>query len=297
MKTSNSLLLPTYFVSHGGGPWPYMKGAFSEGRNDVGQAYDKLEASLKDIPIQISLALTAQKLVNPKAILMISAHWEASSFSVMSSAHPQIEYDYYGFPDYTYQIKYPASGAPELSDRVKKLIEAAGFSSELDNKKGYDHGTYSVLYPMYPNANVPVVQLSLKKGLNPKEHIEVGKTLSPLRAEGTLIIGSGLSYHNLKKFNQNGHEASKKFDIWLNETLLNFSGPEREQRLINWEGAPSAREAHPREEHLLPLMVALGAAYVTPGVIGQSTSWPKASCIYHESAFFDYLTLSSFKFV
>jgi aromatic ring-opening dioxygenase catalytic subunit (LigB family) len=271
-----------------------MKGGFSDGRNDVGQSYDKLEASLKDIPIQISSALAAQKLVIPKAILMISAHWEASNFSVMSSARPQMEYDYYGFPDYTYNIKYSAPGAPQLAERVKKLITAAGLPTELDDIKGFDHGTYSALYPMYPNANVPVVQLSLKKGLSPKEHIEVGKSIASLRKEGVLIIGSGLSYHNLRKFNQAGYEPSKNFDLWLNDTLLNFSGDEREERLIDWATAPSARDAHPREEHLLPLMVALGAA--TEPNSSDIKINPRTKSIYHESNFFEYLTVSSFKF-
>ena len=264
------LALPTYFVSHGGGPWPFMK-------EQNGGSYDRLESSLIDIPRQIG--------TQPKAVLVITAHWEAPEFTISSSASPTMIYDYGGFPAHTYQIRYPAPGSPALAQLVAGLIEGAGHKARLDPERGLDHGTFSMLYPIYPAADVPVVQLSLKLGFDPLTHIEIGRALAPLRSEGVLILGSGLSYHNLRQFGSGGAAASHAFDGWLQQTLLQSAPAEREARLIEWEKAPSARLAHPREEHLLPLMVALGAA-----------EHEAARCVYHEDDFFGGLAVSSFRF-
>ena len=262
--------LPTYFVSHGGGPWPFMK-------EQTGGSYDLLEASLIDIPRQIG--------VRPKAVLVVTAHWEQPDFTISSGAAPTMIYDYGGFPAHTYQIEYPAPGSPELAQRVAGLIEAAGHKAKMDPQRGLDHGTFSMLYPIYPAADVPVVQLSLKQGYDPLTHIEIGRALAPLRSEGVLIIGSGLSYHNLRQFGTGGAPASHAFDGWLQHTLLECTPAEREARLVQWDKAPSARLAHPREDHLLPLMVALGAA-----------EHEQARCVYHEDDFFGGLAVSSFRF-
>ncbi|MES2127901.1 MAG: class III extradiol ring-cleavage dioxygenase [Pseudomonadota bacterium] len=258
--------LPTYFVSHGGGPWPFMK-------EQYGSTYDKLEASL-----------AAMGRHAPKAVLVVTAHWEERDFAISSAAKPGMLYDYSGFPPHTYQVQYPAPGSPALAQRVLDLIEGAGHEGHLDPARGYDHGTFSALTPMFPLADVPVVQLSLKHGLDPLTHLEIGRALAPLRDEGVLIVGSGLSYHNLRQFGPGGHVASHEFDAWL-QLALALPPAERRAAMLHWDQAPYARLAHPREEHLLPLMVALGAA-----------EEEAASCSYHEDDFFGSLAVSSFKF-
>ena len=262
--------LPTYFVSHGGGPWPFMK-------DQYGKTYDVLEASLADMPRQVG--------GRPKAVLVISGHWEERAPTLSSSARPPMIYDYGGFPAHTYKIRYDAPGSPELAQRAAGLLQAAGFNALLDAQRGFDHGTFSMLYPVFPEADVPVVQLSLQLGFDPLKHIEMGRALAPLRSEGVLIIGSGLSFHNLRQFGEGGRLASHEFDDWLQFALLKLTPAERTAAVLNWSGAPYARMAHPREEHLLPLMVALGAA-----------EDEDAACVYHEDEFFGSLAVSSFRF-
>ncbi|AJQ92500.1 DODA-type extradiol aromatic ring-opening family dioxygenase [Gynuella sunshinyii] len=235
--------LPTYFISHGGGPWPWIP--------EMRAMMSILEQSLVDIPKQLP--------ETPKAILVISGHWEASTFSIMSSAQPPMVYDYYGFPDYTYQIQYQAPGAPEFANRVQELLNTAGINAVTDAHQGFDHGTFAPLYIMYPKADMPIFQLSLKSGYSVEEHLAVGRALQGLRDEGVLIIGSGLSYHNLRLRGPAARDPSSQFDNWLRETLEQ-TGEARSDRLKHWSGAPSARISHPREDHLIPLMVAVGAA-------------------------------------
>jgi aromatic ring-opening dioxygenase catalytic subunit (LigB family) len=266
----DSSALPTYFLSHGGGPWPFMK-------EQYGSTYDVLEASLADIPRQVG--------VRPNAVLVVSGHWEEREFTLSSSAAPGMIYDYGGFPSHTYQVKYPAPGAPELAARAAILLAQAGFNAGLDPNRGFDHGTFSMLYPVYPQADVPVVQLSLRHGFNPQAHVDAGRALAPLRSEGVLIIGSGLSYHNLHQFGPGGRLASHKFDEWLQFALLELAPLERTSALLHWDQAPYARMAHPREEHLMPLLVAYGAA-----------EHEAAACVYHEDEFFGSLAVSSFRF-
>jgi aromatic ring-opening dioxygenase catalytic subunit (LigB family) len=240
-------------------------------------AYDRLEASLTDMPQQIGMT--------PKAVLVISGHWEERDFTVMSSANPAMIYDYSGFPEHTYLIKYAAPGSPRIAERVRALIEGAGLSAHLDPRRGYDHRTFAPLAVIYPDADVPVLQLSLRRGYDPKDHIAVGRALAPLRDEGVLILGSGLSYHNLREFGPAARQPSAAFDDWLQQTLAAVSPAERVARLAEWEAAPAARKAHPQEDHLLPLMVVLGAA-------GND----KAVCVYHEDNFFGGIAVSSFMF-
>jgi aromatic ring-opening dioxygenase catalytic subunit (LigB family) len=261
---------PTYFVSHGGGPWPWMK-------EQSGHTYDKLEASIQDIGRQIG--------VRPKAVLMVSGHWEEAEFSISSGAQPGMIYDYSGFPPHTYQIKYAAPGSPELAARVQQLLQAAGHKARLDPERGFDHGTFTVMQTLYPEANIPVVQMSLQRAYDPETHIDAGRALAPLREQGVLILGSGLSYHNLRQFGPDGAIASKAFDQWLQQTLLQSTPDERIKKLLHWADAPMAKQAHPREDHLMPLHVAVGAAQNEAGV-----------CVYHEDDFFGGLTASSFKF-
>ncbi len=260
--------LPTFFLSHGGGPWPYMDG-------DYRRAHAQLEASLQALPA----ALPAK----PKAILMLSAHWEESAFTVMTSPAPGMLYDYGGFPAHTYQVVYPAPGNPVLAERVVALIQAADLPTARDDKRGFDHGAFCTLAPMYPDADIPVVQLSLKRGLDPAEHLALGRALAPLRDEGVLILGSGFSFHNLRLYGEAGRQPSVAFDAWLQDALPAPNG--RDERLQAWAQAPAARLAHPREEHLLPLMVAAGAA-----------EGDAATCNYHETEFLGGVTASSFRF-
>ena len=265
--TSNRL--PTYFISHGGGPWPYVP--------DMRRAMHELEASLQDMPRQLG--------ATPKAILVISAHWEEPVFTVMSNPTPPMLYDYAGFPEHTYHVVYPAPGSTALARRTKALIEAAGMPATLDAERGFDHGTFCPLVVMYPAANVPIVQLSLRAGLDPAEHLALGRALAPLRNEAILIVGSGLSYHNLRALGPAGHAPSATFDQWLQNTLIAASPVERSIQLIEWAKAPAARHAHPREEHLIPLMVAVGAAETDDG-----------TCVYHDEAAFGSIVASSFRF-
>jgi aromatic ring-opening dioxygenase catalytic subunit (LigB family) len=269
-QDNTSSRLPTYFISHGGGPWPWMK-------KEMGPIYDQLAASLADMPRQIGRT--------PKAILMVSAHWEAPAFTVQGHPTPPMIYDYGGFPPHTYEVHYDSPGSPELAQRVQSLIAAAGLPVQIDPERGYDHGMFAPMAAMYPKADVPVVQLSLRRGLDPAEHMALGRALAPLRDEDVLIVGSGLSYHNLRNFGPQAHGVSKAFDDWLYAAVVKGAPAERAAQLQNWEAAPAARMAHPREEHLIPLMVAAGAAEQEPG-----------ERVYHEDAFMGGLVVSSYRF-
>ena len=151
-------------------------------------------------------------------------------------------------------------GSPELAQQVQNLLSAAGIETDEDSTRGYDHGVFVPFMLMYPDANIPIVQLSLQEDLDPAEHIKIGKALASLRNEGVLIVGSGMSYHNLREFFKGNEDASKKFDVWLNEAVTDIHPAIRADKLVSWADAPSARACHPREDHLIPLMVAVGAA-------------------------------------
>lgn len=197
--------LPSYFISHGGGPWPYM-------REQTGGMYDRLAQSLQDMPRQIG--------VRPQAVLVISGHWEEREFTVMAGAEPPMVYDYSGFPEHTYRVRYAAPGSPALAAQVQQLIQGAGCAARLDARRGFDHGTFAPLVVMYPQADVPVLQLSLRVGYDPAEHLAVGRALAPLRDQGVLIVGSGLSYHNLRRMGPPAAVPSRQFDDWLQQTLV-----------------------------------------------------------------------------
>jgi aromatic ring-opening dioxygenase catalytic subunit (LigB family) len=239
---------------------------------------DALEASLRDVRRELGQA--------PRTVLMISAHWEADRFLLSSSAQPPMFYDYGGFPEHTYHIRYDAPGDPALAQTVSAMLERGGVSSGLDPRRGFDHGTFSLMYPMYPDADMPLVQLSMNANYDPAEHIKVGELLAPLRDEGVLIIGSGYSFHGFRETRDGGPaQASATFDRWLNDTLVVSPPDERQQRLLNWSAAPAARAAHPSEDHLIPLMVAIGAAGNDAG-----------ARVYHETDFMGKLTVSSYRF-
>lgn len=260
--------LPTYFISHGGGPWPWMK-------DEWHGAYDQLAAALRRLPEEIG--------VTPQAVLMVSAHWEEPVFTVQSNPAPGMIYDYSGFPDYTYSISYPAPGVPKLAQRVQELLREGGIAVGEDAQRGFDHGMYAPMAVIYPHADMPTMQLSLRRGLDPQEHFALGRALAPLRDEGILIIGSGLSYHNLGAFGPTAKLPSAVFDDWLDESLAKI-GDTRSAALVAWQKAPSARQAHPREEHLIPLLVAVGAA-----------EQDVAFRTYHEDDFFGGISVSNWR--
>ena len=235
--------LPTVFIPHGGGPFPYMEWRPSD-------MWAGLTAYLKRLPQDIG--------ATPKAILIVSAHWEEADFTVQTKPSPALFYDYYGFPENTYQLSWPAPGAPDVAARVIELAKAAGIAVREDNSRDFDHGVFIPMLLAFPEARIPTAQLSLKKNLSPAEHVALGKALAPLRDEGVLIIGSGMSFHSIPGLMgrvSGVGEASQAFDSWLQGAV--DSGADA---LTGWAVAPGARVSHPREEHLIPLMVVAGAA-------------------------------------
>jgi aromatic ring-opening dioxygenase catalytic subunit (LigB family) len=237
---------PVLFLPHGGGPWPFVDLGFP--RAEV----EALAAYLRSVP------LTCPE--PPRALLVVSAHWEEPVPTVSTSPKPPMLYDYYGFPPASYQVQWPAPGEPAIAGRVRALLEAAGFGTAEDAARGYDHGTFVPMKLAWPRAEVPCVQLSLVQGLDPRAHLALGRALAPLRDEGVLILGSGMSFHDLRTFfDPRGVPVAETFDRWLRASMA-LPQPERDAALERWASAPAARSAHPREEHLLPLMVVAGAA-------------------------------------
>jgi aromatic ring-opening dioxygenase catalytic subunit (LigB family) len=262
--------LPTYAISHGGGPWPWIKDSFM---GDWGP----LERALEAIPVEIG--------VTPSAVLCVTAHWIAADPTVQLSPQPTMLYDYSGFPPSTYEVQYPAPGSPEVAERVAQLLEGAGIPAGRDERRGFDHGTFVPLAVMYPEADVPVVQLSIRRDFDPAAHLALGRALAPLRDENVLIVGSGLpSYHNLSMMGPGGTKPSRAFDAWLTDAVVGHEGEERNRLLGDWERAPDARVAHPMPDHLLPVMVAVGAAEHEPGAVQ-----------YHEDAFLGSMASSNFR--
>jgi len=239
-------LMPVAFVPHGGGPWPFVEMGLPRDEVDALIAYLRSVRALPTRP--------------PRALLVVSAHWEEPVPTLMTSARPPMLYDYYGFPPESYQLTWPAPGDPALARRTAELLDKAGFRTAYDDRRGYDHGAFVPLKITYPDADVPAVQLSLKQGLDPLEHIALGRALAPLRHEGIFVVASGMTFHNLRAFRDpRALPYSEAFDGWLRD-VMSHPAAVRNRELADWTSAPGARVAHPREEHLLPLMVASGAA-------------------------------------
>ena len=213
--------------------------------------------------------LPATLPAQPAAILSVSGHWEEPQFTVATSEQPPMVYDYYGFPEHTYRIKYPAPGSRAVAARVAQLLKSADIGIREDAERGFDHGTFVPLAVMYPQAQIPVVSLSLRSNLSASEHLRMGAALAPLRDEGVLILGSGLSYHNLRQLRMTATAGpvSDQFEAWLTQAVSNPDTASRTQQLSQWDAAPAARLAHPREEHLITLMVAAGAAGESRGAL------------------------------
>lgn len=239
--------LPTLFIPHGGGPCFFMDW-------NPKDAWDKMAAYLRGIAADLPQA--------PTAIVMVSAHWLEADATVTSGSQPDLIYDYYGFPAHTYELRYPAPGAPALADRMVSLLNQGGITARADESRGFDHGMFIPLMLMFPKAEIPVVQLSLKTSLKPADHLAIGHALQSLRDEGVLIVGSGMSFHNMRGYGDPRFgPISDAFDAWLTQAV-EATPQARQDALTQWETAPGARLCHPprAEEHLLPLMVVAGAA-------------------------------------
>jgi aromatic ring-opening dioxygenase catalytic subunit (LigB family) len=242
--------LPTYFIPHGAGPCFFME--WTRGPADT---WDKtaewLGGLIDGLPER------------PKAILAVSGHWAEPAFTVGSGERPTLIYDYSGFPEHTYQLRFDAPGSPRLASRVRGLLGAAGLPAAEDAGRGWDHGVFVPLKLVLPQADIPVVQLSLRADLDPDAHLAAGRALAPLRDEGVLILGSGMSWHNMRGFSPAFTGKSEAFDTWLSQAMTDPT--RRDEAIRHWSQGPYAREAHPREEHLAPLFVAAGAAQGEPG--------------------------------
>lgn len=241
---------PAIYLPHGGGPCFFMD--WTLGPADT---WDNMEKWLRGLAEDIG--------TQPDAIIVISAHWETDDqVRVSSGQQPDLIYDYYGFPEHTYKLTYPAPGSPQLANQIAQQLMNNGIKCALDAERGYDHGTFIPLKLIYPQADIPVVQLSLRSDLDPAFHIEIGQALAGFREKNILIIGSGMSYHNLKKMmrGEGAKTESVKFDNWLSDACK-LDATQRNDQLTHWRKAPNASDAHPREEHLLPLMVISGSAF------------------------------------
>jgi len=232
------------YFSHGGGPLPILGE----------KSHQAMIAFMKALPDQLE---------TPEAVVVISAHWEERVATVLGHDAPAMFYDYYGFSDEAYQMDYPAPGSPTLAAEITELLGQSGIAAATDGARGFDHGLFIPMAMMYPEADIPMLQLSLIEGLNPADHIALGRALRDLRSRKLLVVGSGFSFHNMRAFSLRGSvEADHRNDAFQDWLIDVCTGPhpreERERRLIEWETAPHARYCHPREEHLLPLHVCLG---------------------------------------
>ena len=244
------------YIPHGGGPLPLL--------NDPGHA--KLNHFLRGY---------ADTIAKPDAIVVISAHWEEMVIAITAAKSPSLLFDYYGFPPETYEYQYPAPGHPQLAERTYGMLQQAGIDAKLDHERGFDHGVFVPLMLMYPDADVPCIQVSLSTSLDPALHVRTGQALSSLKNDNLLVLGSGFSFHNMQALKSKRDDAiddrNREFETWLAQTCSDeiLSETEREKLLIQWESAPHARYCHPREEHLLPLQVCYGVSQQAATVVFQ----------------------------
>lgn len=248
--------LPSFFLPHGGGPCFFM----DWNPPDTWKGMEKfLRGVMADVP-------------RPRAVVVISGHWHAPAFTAGAHPAPPLIYDYYGFPPHTYALEYPAKGDPLLAAQIAQMLADAGLPAATDETRGLDHGIFIPFKLIYPDAEVPVVPLSLHEEMDPALHLHAGQALAPLLSQNVLIVGSGMSYHNLRRLmtGQADTPDAAAFDQWLADSVM-AEEAERASQLTAWIHAPGAREAHPEAEHLLPLMIAAGAADDAP-----------AARIYHE---------------
>jgi len=235
----NMSILPSLFLSHGAPTLP-----------------------LTDAPARAFLSGLGDVLTPPRAILMVSAHWETAVPTVSAGERNETIHDFRGFPRALYEMRYPAPGSPTVAARITDLLRAAGIDCNVDRSRGLDHGAWVPLLLMYPQANIPVLQLSIQPHLGPEHHLNVGRALAALRLEGVLVIGSGSFTHDLSEFR--GHDVNDPAPDWVNSFADWFHSELTSDRIDNLldyrRQAPFATKNHPTEEHLLPLYTALGAA-------------------------------------
>lgn len=244
--------MPVLFVPHGAGPCFFMDWRPAD-------TWLRLGNWLKGVADTLP--------TRPRAIVLVSGHWLEPEFRLTGHSRPPLIYDYNGFPPHTYELTYPAPGDPELAMQVTRLLEQGGLATGVDAGRGFDHGVFIPLKMMFPGADIPVVQLSLRRDLDPAAHIAAGRALAPLRDQGVLVVGSGMSFHNMRGYGDSRFTPiSAEFDDWLT-TAVESAPAERDALLVDWTRAPHARLCHPpgAEEHLLPLLVAAGAAAASEG--------------------------------
>ena len=249
---SRNARMPVLFVPHGAGPCFFMDWSPAD-------TWTRMGAFLKGIAHTLP--------ATPRAIVLVSGHWLAPAFSTTGHARPGLIYDYNGFPPHTYELTYPAPGEPELAARIVQQLQEGGQPARVDPARGYDHGMFIPLKLMFPKADIPVIQLSLPRDLDPAAHIQAGRARAALRDEGVLIVGSGMSFHNMRGYGDPRYTpVSATFDTWLTAAVESAT-PRREALLADWTSAPHARDSHPPggEEHLLPLLVAAGAGSGSQG--------------------------------
>lgn len=237
---------PVIFVPHGGGPLPLTDDS----------RHQALRYFLSGLPSLYS---------KPDAIVVVSAHWQANQPTLQMLEWPELIYDYHGFPESAYQLQYPAPGAPKLASEIATHLGQHGFSAKLDHQRGFDHGAFVPLMLMYPAADIPVLQLSLMNNMDAGAHLAMGRALQDLRQRNIMILGSGMSFHNLDAFFIDANqlnEADEHFTNWLVDVCSNpkHKGQSRKSMLIDWQSAPYANVCHPTAEHLMPLHVCVGAA-------------------------------------
>ena len=255
------------FISHGGGPLPLLGDP----------KHKALVIALQDI---------AKIIPKPSAIVVVSAHWEEQVPTITATEQPSMIFDYYGFPPESYEIQYPCPGEPLLAEGILELLKARGINSQLDRTRGLDHGAYVPLKIMYPEANIPCIQLSLVSTLDPLLHIEIGQALQQLHEQNVLLIGSGFSFHNIKAFFEpnslKSQQLNQGFEHWLEDVCVNskYSESQRKELLCDWNNAPGALYCHPREEHLIPLHVCYGASQAPCVKRNQISIMDKESSIY-----------------
>lgn len=240
------MTLPTVYLPHGAGPCFFM-----EWQRGPADTWDRTAAYLRGLIDSLP--------ERPKAILIVSGHWEEADFTVHTGEQPELLFDYYNFPPHTYRLRWDAPGAPAVASRVATLLESAGFATTEERTRGWDHGVFIPLKVAIPDADIPVAQLSLRRDLDSGAHIAAGRALAPLRDEGVLIVGSGMSFHNLRVRGSEATAPSEAFDAALTAAVTDPDPAVRGSRVAGWRSLPGAAFAHPREEHLIPLMIALGA--------------------------------------
>lgn len=244
--------MPVFFVPHGAGPCFFMDWKPADTWSRMAEFLKGVSASLP---------------TRPRAIVLVSGHWLAPTFRYTGHPRPELIFDYHGFPPHTYALTYPAAGQPALAQAAADRLSAAGLQADVDAARGFDHGVFIPLKLMFPGADIPVVQMSLRRDMDAAAHLKAGRVLAALREERVLIIGSGMSFHNMRGYGDARYtEPSAAFDEWLT-AAVESPADERDALLAEWEQAPYARHCHPprAEEHLIPLMVAAGAAADSPG--------------------------------